>query len=221
MSGIFDRMGALVGGEWAEASAQAQRHFQQRMGEHHHVGRAFVETVAEFCLEHNNLVGVAAGIAVERTLQWAKDRHDAAHPDIHPPMVPAPGWTIVPHEGEAPPPPAKPRPVPKELRLDRLNPLKVALEVFGALLLLKLAAAGARFFRRKARDEVWFAPAGRIRLFSGALSAYFLIAALKSPRLSAWRNGAILFFGTDAIKPLVRPPRRRRLAKPAARPGSA
>ena len=85
--------------------------------------------------------------------------------------------------------------------------------MFGALLLLKLAAGAAHLFHRKNRPEVWFAPAAKIHLFSGTLAAYFTVAAIKSPRLSAWRNGAILFFGTDAIKPLVRPPPRRRVRR--------
>ena len=213
MTGIIERIGSLAGTEWAQATNFAHKHFQQRMGEHRHTGRAFVETVAEVAREHNNLVGLGVGILVERLLQAEKERHDAAHPDIHPPEGPLDrdGWTLIPHDGEPPPPrPVKKPPPPNQfdLAVFHQSPGKVALEVFGALLLLKLAATGAKLFRRKDKRDVWFAPAARIRLFSGALAAYFLVAALRSPRLSAWRNGAIFFFGTDAIKPVVRAPRR-------------
>ena len=96
------------------------------------------------------------------------------------------------------------------LKLSTLKPGRVAMEVFGGILLLKLAATGAKMFRHKHQGEVWFAPAAKIRLFSGTLAAYNLTAAISSPKISAWRNGAILFFGTDALKPVLRAPKIRR-----------
>jgi hypothetical protein len=210
MTGIFDRIGAMAGTEWAQATNFAHQHFQDRMGEHRHPARALVETVAEVAREHNNLVGLAVGFTVERWLQAEKDRHDAAKAAGAPPGE---GWTLVAHDGErmaSPPLKTVRPPVDLDLPIFHQSPTKVALEVFGALLLLKMAAGGARFFRRDKTREVWFAPAGRIRLFSGALATYFLVKALKAKNISAWRNAAILLFGTDAIKPVLRAPRRRK-----------
>ena len=101
-----------------------------------------------------------------------------------------------------------------------LHPRKVALEVFGALVLLKLSASGLRWFQHDKQHEVWFAPAARIRLWSGTIAAYYLVKSIKSPKLSAWRNGAIALFATDALKPVLQGPKRR--GKPAPpRPSTA
>jgi hypothetical protein len=215
MTGIIDRIAALAGTEWEQATKFAHSKYQEELAEHRHTGRAILETVAAVCREYNNLAGLAAGFSVERWLQYEKDKHDAAKAEAAP-VVDA-GWTLVPHEGDAAAPPPKAaiaKPPPRRFDLDlpifHQKPGKVALQVFGALLLLKMAAAGARWFHREKKQDVWFAPAARIRLFSGALAAYFVVAALKSPTLSAWRNGAAFFFGTDAIKPLLRPPPRRK-----------
>lgn len=213
MTGILDRIGGLAGTEWAQATNYAHKQFQDRMHQHHQPARAFIETVAEVAREHNNLVGIAVGFTVERLLQAEKDEHDAAKAAG---AQPAEGWTLVPFDGERPansaPTGQKRPPLDLDLPIFHQSPAKVALQIFGALLLLKMAAAGARVFRRKDTREVWFAPASRIRLFSGSLATYYLVKALKATNLSAWRNAAILFFGTDAIKPLARAPRRRRAA---------
>ena len=51
---------------------------------------------------------------------------------------------------------------------------------------------------------MWFAPAAKIHLFSGALAAYYLAKAIKSPKVSAWRNAAVALFVTDALKPVLK-----------------
>lgn len=206
---IFDHVGKLAGTEWAQATNFAHKHYQDRLVEHRHPVRAFIETVAVVAREHNNLAGLAVGFTVERLLQAEKDRHDAL--EAAKAATPG-GWTQVAHDGAAPRPatPVVRGPVNLDLPLFDQSPIKVAVQVFGALLLLKMAAGGARFFRKDKSSDVWFAPASRIRLFSGSLAAYFLVKALRATNLSAWRNAAILFFGTDAIKPILRAPRRKR-----------
>ena len=229
MAGIFERITSLAGTESAKAINLAHSHFTSRMGVHGHTGRALVETVAEVCRNHPNLVGIAAGLLVEQLLVEEKHRHDAhvaATAPIEPP-IPAEGPEhAVAEPGEfAPPaitgPASTPHPsdpahpdhpdhhlhfphlhVPT-LRLANLRPGKVAAEVFGALLLLKLGAAGSHLFRRKHKGEVWFAPAAHIHLLSGTLAAYYLVKALKSPKISSWRNAAVALFLTDAIKPVL------------------
>jgi hypothetical protein len=59
-------------------------------------------------------------------------------------------------------------------------------------------------FSHRHQGEVWFASAAKIRLFSGSIAAYNLASAIRSPKISAWRNGAIFFFGTDAVKPVLK-----------------
>lgn len=88
------------------------------------------------------------------------------------------------------------------LRISTLKPGKIAWEVFGALLALKLGAFGARLFRRN-HTEVWFAPAARIHLISGTIATYYFVKSVASPKLSAWRNAAVALFGTDALKPVL------------------
>src|SRR5476649_1541175 len=96
MAGIFERITSLAGTEAAKAINLAHEHFQLRMGEHGHTGRALIETVAEVCRNHPNLVGIAVGLMVEQLLVEEKHRHEA-HLRVesdHPTMVP------VPHDGE-------------------------------------------------------------------------------------------------------------------------
>lgn len=213
---ILERIGALAGTEWEEATDFAQNTFRQEMAEHRHTGRAIVETIGALAREYNNLAGLATGLLVERTLQYHKDRHDEAKAMQG--QKPIEGQVLIPSTSRpapAPsadrPPRAPPRKAPWDIDLARTSPLKISLQVFGALVLLKLAAVSARLFRRKKQPDVWFAPAAKLRLFSTSLAAYCLIGAIKSPRLSAWRNAGVALFGTDAIKPLLRvpPPRKR------------
>jgi beta-phosphoglucomutase-like phosphatase (HAD superfamily) len=218
---ILDRIGSLAGTEWEQATDFAQRTFQEEMAEHRHTGRAIIETIAAVCREYNNLAGLAVGLAVERSLQYQKDRHDEAKAAAQqgPPPAAAGQTLALPFEGQQPAAvPKKPSPARKplwDINLAQTSPLKIALQVFGALVLLKLAIVSARVFRRKSKPDVWFAPAAKLRLMSTALAAYCLVGALKSPGLSAWRNAGVALFGTDAIKPLVRMPRRRSIRRAA------
>ena len=237
MAGIFERVGALAGTEMSRAVDLAHRTFQERMGAHRHTGRALVETVAEVCRNHPNLVGIGAGLLVEQLLVHEKERHDAhlaaAASAAGGTATTADGTALLPFpdastldgvaDGQAEGADGQAGDVGEVrsgvrnahlphamLKLSELKPLRVAMEVFGGILLLKLAATGAKMFRHKHQGEVWFAPAARIRLFSGTLAAWNLAAAVRSPRISAWRNGAILLFGTDSLKPLLRAARVRR-----------
>ena len=224
MAGIFERITSLAGTEAAKAINLAHSHFTTRMRVHGHTGRALVETVAEVCRNHPNLVGIAAGLLVEQLLVEEKHRHDAhlgaaAQPvevdpaaggAPEPPPLAVTGPASLPHPSD----PAHPdHPdhhlhfphlnVPT-LRMAHLRPGKIAAEVFGALLLLKLGAAGSHLFRRKHKGEVWFAPAAHIHLLSGTIAAYYLVKALKAPKVSSWRNAAVALFFTDAIKPVLK-----------------
>lgn len=211
MNGILERIGSLAGTEWEEATDFAQNTYRREMAEHRHTGRAIVETIAALAREYNNLAGIAAGLLVERTLQYQKDRHDEELARAA--SAPA-GVQALPPAGGMAPPTAPRLAVSRKpgwnLNIDRVSPGKIALQVFGALILLKLAAMSARMFRRQKKPDVWFAPAAKLRLFSTALTAYFLVAAIRSPVLSAWRNGAVALFATDAIKPLLKVPRQLR-----------
>jgi hypothetical protein len=215
MTGILDGLKTIAGADASKIADFAHGHFSSRMGEHGHTGRAIIETVAEMCRRHPNLVGIAAGIMVERLLVAEKHHHDE---HLAAEQAAATGTTVATvasedsaqaAKGEA----KKPKPVKvakarakseHHLRLHALKPGRVALEVFGGLLLLKMAASGARIFRHKHQGEVWFAPAAKIHLLSATLCAYNTVKAFRSPNVSAWRNGAILFFGTDAIKPVLK-----------------
>lgn len=214
MAGIIERIGSLAGTELAKAVNLAHKTFQDRMGVHNHTGRALVETVAEVCRNHPNLVGIGAGLLVEQLLVEEKRRHDAhagtehAAQGLHLQAVHGVAGGGAPGSGglhlQAP------NLHLPSVKLHRIRPGRIAIEVFGAILLLKAGAAGARLLRRKHHTaDIWFAPAARVRLFSATIAAYNLAAAIRSPRISAGRNGAIAFFGTIAVKPLLK-----------ARPGS-
>lgn len=215
MAGIIERIGSLAGTELAKAVNLAHKTFQDRMGVHNHTGRALVETVAEVCRNHPNLVGIGAGLLVEQLLVEEKRRHDAHAGTESATERSAPGA-----DGGQPSASAgarlqapglhAPNLHPPAVKLHRIRPGRIALEVFGAILLLKMGAAGARLLRRKHHPrDIWFAPAARVRLFSATIAAYNLASAIRSPRISAGRNAAIAFFGTVAVKPLLK-----------ARPGS-
>ena len=231
MASIVERIGALAGTELSKAVDLAHRTYQDRLGDHRHVGRALVETVAEVCRNHPNLVGIGAGVLVEQLLLHAKEKHDAQAA-----MAGQAGTGLTLQSSAAPldsSPPADPfiqdqGPAPADLqqvgpknahlphhmiKLSDLKPRKVAFEVFGGIILLKLAATGAKIFRHKHQGEVWFAPAARIHLISATIATYNIVSAARSPKISAWRNGAIFFFGTDALKPLLRPSRKARNAR--------
>jgi hypothetical protein len=223
MASIVERIGALAGTELSKAVDLAHRTYQDRLSDHRHVGRALVETVAEVCRNHPNLVGIGVGLLVEQLLLHAKERHDAQMSNglnsvaaVQPPSAEA----VVAQDAGSADFPALPAPEAERtglknahlphhmIKLSDLKPRKVAFEVFGGIILLKLAATGAKIFRHKRQGEVWFAPAARIHLFSASIAAYNIVAAARSPKISAWRNGAIFFFGTDALKPLLKPDRK-------------
>lgn len=203
--GIFDRVADLAGTEWAQMSNLAHETFQMRIGEHQHTGRALVETVAMVARNHPNLFGVGAGFLVERLLVVEKHRFDAASAAQSGDGAP---------QGQGASPPAIVTADPMSsmptagLKLSKLRPAKIAGEVFAGLILLKVAATGVHWFRSKHQAEIWFGPAARIRLFSATFAAYQLAKALRSPKVSALRNASILFFGTNALKPLLRPSRK-------------
>jgi hypothetical protein len=231
MAGIMERIGALAGTELSKAVDLAHRTFQDRMAVHRHTGRALVETVAEVCRNHPNLVGIGAGLMVEQLLVHEKQKHDAhlaavAEAQDGAPVPADPFPNATPPDGYADGVLALNAPTASEdaprkalmnahlphsmIKLSHLRPGRVAMEVFGGILLLKLAATGAKMFKHKHQGEVWFAPAAKIHLLSGTITAYNLTAAVRSPKISAWRNGAILFFGTDALKPVLKPTKIRR-----------
>jgi len=223
MAGIVERIGSLAGTELAKAVNLAHSHYTGRMAVHGHTGRALVETVAEVCRNHPNLVGIGVGLLVEQLLVEEKHRHDAhlkaevaAPTEVDPvtgePIAPpAPETGVIAGPATAPVDPIQhpdhhlhfPALHAPHVRLSTLKPSKIAWEVFGALLLIKFGAFAARLFRRN-HTEVWFAPAGHIHLFSGTIATYYFVKALSRPKISAWRNAAIALFGTDALKPVLK-----------------
>lgn len=203
MTGIIERMRSIAGADTTKIADFANSHFSSRMRTHGHTGRALVETAAELCRQHPNLVGLAAGVMVERLLVVEKKHHEAHLAEVEPTAEAVAGAD----KAKAPKKVKRAKALKTgdhALRLHALKPGRTAFEVFGGLLLLKMAASGARIFRHKHQGEVWFAPAAKIRLFSATLCTYNLVKAFRSPKVSAWRNGAVLFFGTDAIKPVLK-----------------
>lgn len=216
MTGIIDRIQEAIGSDYAKIAEFTHHTFQRRMTEHGHFGRAAVETAAEVCRRHPAVIGLGVGLMVDRLLVEEAHRHDAKTAASAVAADPAPAakaWGK--RKGKADPSP---------VRLTAMKPGRIALEVFGGLLLLKMAASGAKIFRHKHQDEIWFAPAAKMHLFSATFCAYNLTKALRSKNVSAWRNGAVLFFGTDAIKPVLKwyrthPPAARN--DPPARPADS
>lgn len=214
--GIIERIGELSGSEFAKALNLGHAHFHDRIGEHGHFGRALVESIAEVCRSHPALMGLAAGLAVEQLLAHEKHHHEEleaarAAEQGRPPPRPSAASAV---RRAAPPQTAH-----HLIRMGQIRPFKIAMEVFAALVLLKFSAGMARAFKRRNSREIWFAQASRVRLLSGTLAAYYAASAIRSPRPSAWRNAAIAGFGTDALKPVLKPRKRRRgeLAPPLQR----
>jgi hypothetical protein len=226
MVGIIERIGSLAGTELAKAVNLAHSHYTERMNVHGHTGRALIETVAEVCRNHPNLVGIGVGLLVEQLLTEEKKHHDAqvraqveAHPQAVDPVtgepIPAPPAEhgAIPGPASTPADPSHPDHPDHHLHLpsvhvpglhvSTLKPGKTAWEVFGALMALKVASFTARLFRRN-HTEVWFAPAARIHLISGSIATYYFVKSMRSPKISAWRNAAIALFATDALKPVLK-----------------
>jgi hypothetical protein len=207
--GIFDRLSALGGTDVGQALGSAHDHFQERLNTHGHFGRAFIESVAELCRNHPNIVGVAVGVAVEQLLVHEKHHHDLEAAEAERQGRPAGAFASAPR--------AAPGHTPHHLlRFAKIHPGRIALEVFSALVLLKFTRGIARIFSRHRQSQGSLATVSRIRLFSGTFATYFTCKALKSHEASALRNGLAMFFATRALKPLLRPDFHRPLPEPPA-----
>ena len=200
--GLFDSLASFRGTDAGQALGSAHEHFQHRINTHGHFGRALIESLSELCRNHPNLVGIAVGVLVEQLLVHEKHHHDlemAAEAEAEREGLP-PGSRV-----------PLPRPAPHHtphhlMRFSRIHPARIAMEVFGALILLKFSMGVARVFsRRKAHSRASLASIARIRLSSASFAAYFIAKALKSHEVSALRNGLAVFFATRALKPLLRP----------------
>lgn len=211
----------MAGSDLEKAADMAHHSYQDALHRHGHHGRAFIETLAKLCREHPNIVGIGVGLLVEQLLSEEKrefDRKqavlaqagpdgDAANggSDDGPPaqadgsqpalaLAPAPAPTAPAHHREA------------RLRLHTIHPGRLALEVFGALLLLKFGVAAAHMFgRKRPQHDGWIAAAAKIHLLSASIATYYFAKSLRARRASAWRNAAVALFGTDAVKPLLKP----------------
>src|SRR5580658_8124306 len=73
---ITDRLAALAGTETGKVIDLAHSHFQQKVSQHGHQGRALVETIAEVCRRHPNVVGLFVGLTVEQLLLADQRHHD-------------------------------------------------------------------------------------------------------------------------------------------------
>ena len=209
--GIFDRLSALGGTDVGQALGAAHDHFQERLNTHGHFGRAFIESVAELCRNHPNIVGVAVGVAVEQLLVHEKHHHDLEVAEAERRGQPVGAFASVPR--------AAPHHTPHHLlRFSHIRPGRIALEVFGALVLLKFSRGVARVFSRHRMPQGSLATVSRIRLFSATFATYFTCRALKSHEVSALRNGLAMFFATRALKPLLRPDYSRPLPEPPDHP---
>lgn len=203
--GIFERIGALAGSELSKATNLFHETFGQRMGEHGHSGRALIEGIAQVCRQHPNLVGIGVGFLVEQLLIHERHRYEAVHGPGSADLKPGTETAVIAPAPEVHPHAIKNAHLPHpHLKFSNLRPGKIAWEVFGGLILLKLAATGVKIFRHKHQGESWFAPIAKIHLFSGTFAAYYFAKSLKSPKLSAWRNAAVALFATDAIKPVLK-----------------
>lgn len=217
MAGIVERLGSMASTDMGQVLGLAHSTYTERMQVHNHTGLAILETIGHVAKTHPAIFGIAALFLIEVVLEEQKILHNqhvaaagggsgAAATAVAAPH--AAGGLHFPHL-EAPHLTAPQLHAPK-LNLDHIKPGKVALEVFGALILLKFATFGARMFRRKTQPDVWFGPASRIHLFSGTLGAYYVAKSLRSPKLSAWRNAAAALFVTDALKPVLKAPKGRK-----------
>ena len=167
-----------------------------------------IESIAHFCREHPNLAGIAVGVIVEQLLVHEKHHHDLEVAEGHREGLP-PGTA-------APLPRAAPHHTPHNLlRFSRIHPMRIALEVFGGLVLLKFTTGIARIFSRRKHDtHSSITSVARIRLFSATFAAYYIAKILKTHEVSAGRNALAMFFATRALKPMLRPDYRRRSPEP-------
>ncbi len=192
-----------------KAADLAQTTYQNGLAQHGHHGRALIESLAQLCRDHPNIVGIGIGFLVEQLLSEEKREHDRRMAQL--PILASvqnAQAQVDPVTGEAATPPlhqAAPPTEPRHVRLHNIRPAHLAFEVFGGLLLLKFGLAVGRLFRRKrAHPDGWLASAGRIHLLSASIATYYFAWAIRAEKVSAWRNAAIGLFGTDAIKPLLK-----------------
>ena len=233
----------MAGSDMEKAADMAQHAYQGALSRHGHHGRAFIETLVKLCREHPNIVGIGVGLLVEQLLSEEKrefDRKQAQllqtaqaqgapppaepHDDTTPlegefsesAPVPAPLPALSAHEPEVHETPMHAPPAHEHeprLRLHTIRPGRLAIEVFGGLMLLKFGVAVGRMFgRKRAHHDGWFAAAAKIHLLSASIATYYFAKSLRAPKVSAWRNAAIALFGTDAIKPLLKPQKPSRTA---------
>jgi hypothetical protein len=217
----------MAGSDMEKAADLAQNTYQGAVSRHGHHGRAFVETLVMLCREHPNLVGIGVGLLVEQLLSEEKREFDRKQAQLAATAKAqgvdtalAPETDGAPMETNAPAPtPALPAHEPAgqgheaRLRLHAIRPGRLALEVFGGLLLLKFGVAAGRIFgRKRVHHDGWFAAAAKIHLLSASIATYYFAKSLRSEKVSAWRNAAVALFGTDAIKPLLKPAKRLRVA---------
>jgi len=209
--GIFDRLGVMGTTDAGQALSSAHEHFQSRINTHGHFGRALIESLAEMCRNHPNIVGVAVGVIVEQFLVHEKHHHDLVEAE----RAEAERNGVAPPDHKLALPRAAPHHTPHHLlRFSRIRPGRIAMEVFGALVLLKFSTGIAHIFSRKKNHRSSVGTVARIRLFSATFAAYYISKALKSHDVSALRNGLAVFFATNALKPLMRPDYRRAPAPP-------
>jgi hypothetical protein len=232
MPGIVERIGSLAGTELAKAADLAHSVFQERLNTHGHTGRAVIETIAEICRNHPNLVGIGVGLLVEQILLEEKRRYEAHHPKGGVLPAPAPGHEAHPGAEHEPPLADPNRPLHESIVPDTavvpahpvhpvkphkpLKPGSLAFEVFGGLLVLKMGALGSAIFRKDHHAATWLADVSKIHIFSATFAAYYTAKAIRSHKISAWRNAAIALFATDAIKPMLQMDPKRRKALAAA-----
>ena len=211
---LFDRIGTLASTDAGAALSSTHEHFQRRLNTHGHFGRALIESVAELCRNHPNLVGIAVGVVVEQLLVHEKHHHDleeAEQAEAAREGLPTGSKVSLPR--------AAPHHTPHHLlRFSRIHPGRIAMEVFGALVLLKFSTGIAHIFSRKGKRHGTLGQVARIRLFSATFGAYYTAKALKSHEVSAGRNAAAMFFATRALQPLLRPDYRRPPPAPAPAP---
>jgi len=235
MAGILERVSSMASTDVGKVVGLAHTTYRERMDVHSHAGRAIIETIVHVAKTHPAFFGIGLALLAEAVMAEEHHRHEheaerkaaqaAAQGTAPATQTSAPGGGLhLPHL-ETPHLELPHLEIPSlhapQLHLDHIKPGKVALEVFAGLVLLKFAVFGARMFRRKSHTDVWFAPASKVHLISGTLGAYYAAKSLRSPRISAWRNAAAALFITDALKPVLKAPKRKKGAAAARPPAPA
>lgn len=225
MAALIERISSLAGTEPGKVVDLMHKTFKERVLAHGHSGHAFIETLAEICRRHPNMIGIAVGFSVEQFLMAERRSHDA--------HLAAASATLGSSKepSTAPVPPAGETAADEEtgptthhayagLHFDasKLKPRRIALEVFGGLVALKF---GIAILRRKHDPGSLLATAARIRLFSATFGALYVARAIRSPRVSALRNAFIGGLLTRAVQPLLKADRVRPVRPPLSIPAPA